>query len=44
MAMLATMTPEEKKNLDIYLTDLREKVRQNPQYAAELREEINRHE
>ena len=38
------LTQEEKKNLDIYLTDLREKVRQNPQYAAELREEINRHE
>lgn len=44
MAMLATMTPEEKQNLDRYLADLREKAKQDPQYAAELREEINRHE
>ena len=44
MAMLATMTLEEKQNLDRHLADLREKAKQDPQYAAELREEISRHE
>lgn len=44
MSMLSTMMPEEKQYLSRYLADLREKAKQDPQYAAELREEINRYE